>query len=60
MYVPKVNADGNELGGLPVVVLDAPLSTHVGCNVTADGTRPFHKGVICNWRIGNPTAWGRL
>ena len=49
MYAPKVDADGNELGGVPVVLLDAPLGTYLGWNVTADGAKPFHKGQICNY-----------
>ena len=49
MYAPKVNADGNELGGVPVVLLDAPLGTYLGWNVTAGGARPFHQGEICNY-----------
>jgi hypothetical protein len=49
MYAPKVNADGNELGGVPVVLLDAPLGTYLGWNVTAGGERPFHQGEICNY-----------
>lgn len=31
--VPKVNADGNEIGGVPVVLLEAPLGTYLGWNV---------------------------
>jgi Alpha/beta hydrolase domain len=49
MYAPKVNADGNELGGVPVVLLDAPLGTYLGWNITAGGARPFHQGQICNY-----------
>lgn len=49
MWAPKVDADGNELGGVPVVLLDAPLGTYLGWNVTADGKLPFHKGQICNY-----------
>jgi hypothetical protein len=49
MLVPRVNADGNELGGIPVVLLDAPLGTYVGWNVTAAG---FHKDQICNYAGG--------
>jgi hypothetical protein len=52
MYAPKVDADGNELGGVPVVLLDAPLGTYLGWNVTADGARPFHAGQICNYAGG--------
>ena len=49
MMAPKVDADGNELGGLPVVLADAPLGTYLGWNVTADGEKPFHKDQICNY-----------
>ena len=49
MLVPRVDADGNEIGGLPVVLTDAPLGTYVGWNVTADGARPFHKGQLCDY-----------
>lgn len=49
MLAPKVDADGNELGGVPVVLLAAPLGTYLGWNVTAGGDQPFHKGQICNY-----------
>jgi hypothetical protein len=49
MLVPKVDADGNELGGVPVVLRDAPLGTYLGWNITADG---FHKDKICNYAGG--------
>jgi hypothetical protein len=40
MKVPKVDADGNEQGGVPVVLRDAPLGTYLGWNITAaDSTR---------------------
>ena len=52
MLAPKVDADGNELGGVPVVLLDAPLGTYLGWNITAGGDRPFHKGEICNYAGG--------
>lgn len=58
MYAPKVNADGNEVGGLPVVLLDAPLGTYLGWNVTADGARPFHKNQICNY-VGGMVPFAR-
>ncbi|MFO1184781.1 MAG: alpha/beta hydrolase domain-containing protein [Bauldia sp.] len=44
--VPRVDADGNELGGVPVVLRDAPLGTYVGWNITAAG---FYKDKICNY-----------
>ena len=47
--VPRVDADGNELGGVPVVLRDAPLGTYLGWNVTAAG---FHKGKICGYAGG--------
>ena len=53
--VPKVDADGNELGGVPTVLRDAPLGTYLGWNITSgpgDPTydnRPFHAGQVCNY-----------
>jgi len=47
--VPKVNADGNELGGVPVVLHEAPLGTYLGWNITAAG---FHQSQICNYAGG--------
>ena len=49
MKAPKVDADGNELGGVPVVLREAPLGTYLGWNVTAEG---FHKGQLCNYAGG--------
>jgi hypothetical protein len=55
MMVPKVDSDGNELGGVPTVLRDAPLGTYLGWNITSgpadaayDG-RPFHAGQVCNY-----------
>jgi hypothetical protein len=47
--VPKVDADGNEVGGTPSVLLQAPLGTYLGWNVTADG---FYKGEGCGFSGG--------
>ena len=58
MLAPKVDADGNELGGVPVVLLDAPLGTYLGWNLTADGERPFHAGQICNY-VGGMVPFAR-
>src|SRR5882762_1166862 len=49
MLVPRVDADGNELGGVPVVLRDAPLGTYLGWNITVSG---FHKGQNCNYTGG--------
>jgi len=56
--VPKVNADGNEVDGVPTVQVMAPLGTYLGWNITAgpgdvgyDG-RPFHAGQVCNYAGG--------
>ena len=49
MLVPRVNADGNEIGGVPVVLLEAPLGTYLGWNITAGG---FHKDQLCNYTGG--------
>ncbi|HET7199858.1 MAG TPA: alpha/beta hydrolase domain-containing protein [Burkholderiales bacterium] len=56
MLVPRVDADGNEIGGVPVVLRDAPLGTYLGWNIT-DGRgspplaqfRPFHKDQLCDY-----------
>ena len=55
MFAPRVDADGNELGGLPVVLLDAPLGTYLGWNITAAG---FHKDQICNY-VGGMLPFAR-
>jgi hypothetical protein len=52
MYAPKVDADGNELGGVPVVLGIAPLGTYLGWNITDGGDRPFHKGQVCDYTGG--------
>ncbi len=49
MLVPRVDADGNEMGGVPVVLRDAPLGTYMGWNITAGGARPFHQGQNCDY-----------
>ena len=55
MWAPTVDADGNEYGGVPVVLLDAPLGTYLGWNVTAAG---FHQGQICNY-VGGMLPFAR-
>jgi Alpha/beta hydrolase domain len=47
--VPRVDADGNEIGGVPVVLRGAPLGTYLGWNITASG---FHRGQVCNYQGG--------
>jgi hypothetical protein len=42
--VPKVDADGSDIGGVPSVLRQAPLGSYLGWNVTASG---FDKGKIC-------------
>ena len=59
MLVPRVDVDGNEVGGVPVVLNDAPLATYLGWNIT-DGRnspplaqyRPFHAGQLCDYSGG--------
>ena len=58
MLVPRVDADGNEMGGVPNVLTDAPLGTYLGWNVTAGGARPFHQGQICNY-VGGMVPFAR-
>jgi hypothetical protein len=49
LLVPKVNADGNETAGVPSVLLQAPLGTYLGWNMTASG---FFKGQLCAFTGG--------
>jgi hypothetical protein len=49
MKAVRVDADGNELGGVPVVLRDAPLGTYLGWNIVAEG---FFKGQLCNYTGG--------
>ena len=58
MLVPRVDADGNEVGGVPNVLTDAPLGTYLGWNITAGGARPFHQGQICNY-VGGMVPFAR-
>jgi len=42
--VPKVDADGSDVGGVPSVLRQVPLGSYLGWNVTARG---FDQGKIC-------------
>ncbi|HUB33171.1 MAG TPA: alpha/beta hydrolase domain-containing protein [Bryobacteraceae bacterium] len=42
--VPKVDRDGNDASGLPSILMQVPLGTYLGWNVTAAG---FDKGKVC-------------
>ena len=46
MKVPRIDADGNEVGGVPTVLNMAPLGTYTGWNISNTG---FHKGQVCNY-----------
>jgi hypothetical protein len=43
--VPRVDADGNEVGGIHTVLQQATLGTYLGWNITASG---FFKGQYCS------------
>jgi len=49
LLVPKTDSDGNELGGIPSPLHQAPLGTYLGWNVTASG---YHKGRGCGFSGG--------
>ena len=49
MLVPKTDADGNEIGGIPSVLHQAPLGTYLGWNVTAAG---YFRGRACGFSGG--------
>src|SRR5687768_5825245 len=54
MLVPKVDADGNEVGGIPTVLLEAPLGTYLGWNITANGAPlPCRQAVRLRRRHGS-------
>jgi Alpha/beta hydrolase domain len=46
MKVPRVDGDGNEVGGVPTVLRDAPLGTYLGWNLTTTGV---HQTQVCNY-----------
>ncbi len=47
--VVKVDADGNEIGGVPSVLHQAPLGTYLGWNMRGFG---FYAGQICDFTGG--------
>lgn len=47
--VPRTDVDGNEIGGVPSVLHQAPLGTYVGWNVAASG---YRKGLSCGFSGG--------
>lgn len=49
MLAPRTDSDGNEIGGVPVVLRDAPLGTYMGWNIVNGG---FNNGKICNYGGG--------
>lgn len=49
LLVPKVDSDGNEIGGVPSVLYQAPLGTYLGWNMVASG---FFKGQVCAFTGG--------
>ena len=49
MLVPRTDADGNEIGGVPSVLHQVPLGTYLGWNVTASG---YLKGRACGFAGG--------
>jgi hypothetical protein len=58
MLVPRTDRDGNEVGGVPVVLRSAPLGTYLGWNITAGGARPFHEGQLCDY-VGGMIPFAR-
>lgn len=46
---PRTDADGNEVGGVPSVLHQAPLGTYLGWNVAASG---FREGLSCGFSGG--------
>jgi hypothetical protein len=48
-WVPQVDGDGNEIGGIKSVLVQNPLGTYTGWNVAASG---FTKGQSCGFSGG--------
>jgi hypothetical protein len=48
-WVPQVDGDGNEIGGIKSVLVQNPLGTYAGWNVAASG---FTKGQSCGFSGG--------
>ena len=48
-YAVRVDADGNEIGGVPSVQHQAPLGTYLGWNIRATG---FYAGQLCDFTGG--------
>jgi hypothetical protein len=49
LLVPRTDADGNEVGGVPSVLQRAPLGSYLGWNVAASG---YLKGRACGFSGG--------
>lgn len=49
LLVPKADADGIDVGGIPSVLRQNPLGTYLGWNVTAAG---FNQGKVCGLQGG--------
>jgi hypothetical protein len=49
MLVPRTDADGNEVSGIPSVLHQVPLGTYLGWNVTSSG---YAKGEECGFTGG--------
>jgi hypothetical protein len=44
VFLPKIDADGNDIAGVRLPTLDAPVGTHLGWNVRKEG---FANGALC-------------
>ena len=44
VFVPKIDADGNDIAGVRLPTLAAPIATHVGWNLRKTG---FAEGALC-------------
>ena len=56
LLVPKTDSDGNEVGGIPSVLHQAPLGTYLGWNITATG---YLKGAGAGSPAGSSRSRGR-
>jgi hypothetical protein len=62
VLVPQVNADGNEVGGVPLTEVAVPLGTHTGWNITVPQLRDlgYLSGLIGSFVPFAPTREARV
>jgi hypothetical protein len=62
VLVPQVDADGNDMGGIPIPEVAAPLGTHTGWNITTPQLADLRylAGLVGSFEPFAPTAAERM